>query len=92
MSDKTNLSLKDLKNKKTLKERGKLTDAELDKVTGGYWEYQGYAAGYWIECPFCGRFQESDFATWADTAQQVDQFRCKCNGAFAVDAAGNMYY
>ena len=92
MSEKINLILKDTKNHKALKKRKRLTDEELENVTGGYWEYSGYSAGCWIECPFCGRTDESSFNTWADTQQGVDQFRCKCGGAFAVDTTGIVYF
>ena len=92
MSEQKNLNLNDLKNKKVLKKRAELNDEALDKATGGYWESAGYAAGYWIECPNCGRSDFSDFATWEDHPQRCDQFRCVCGAAFAVDEYGNVYY
>ena len=92
MSEQKNIAIEDVKNKKILKKGAKLSDDELGNVTGGYWETGGYAQGYWIQCPFCGRSNIADFNTWEDHPQEVDQFRCKCGGAFAVDVDGNMYF
>ncbi|MCR4656833.1 MAG: hypothetical protein K5770_11475 [Lachnospiraceae bacterium] len=93
MAEHQNLNLGTLKNKISLK-KGRLNDSELDKVTGGYWETAGFAQGYYIRCPnpYCGRENPDDFETWADLEQGVDQFRCKCGAAFAVDEFGNLYY
>lgn len=92
MEEKKNLKLTDVAKIKTAEKRiTKLSDEDLDKVGGGYWENAGYAAGYWIECPNCGRSKVTDFATWQDDPQRVDQFRCVCGYAFAVDEFGSYY-
>ena len=91
--ERNNVKLSDFKNKKKAeKKQKKLSDEELEQVSGGYWETLGYAAGYWIECPLCGRTGRNSFDTWADDAQAVDQFRCVCGAAFAVDTDGMYYY
>ncbi len=75
-----------------MKAKSEVSDDDLANVSGGYWETAGYAAGFWIECPRCGRSSSSSFSTWQDDAQSCDQFRCKCGAAFAVDEFGNVYY
>ena len=92
MSEKNNLLIKDAENHKKLNPRSKITDEELDEVTGGYWKHHGFAKGYWIECPRCGRYKDGDFKAWTDEEQKVDQFICKCQRSFAVDANGTVYY
>ena len=90
--ERKKLILSECKTKKAGRKQAALSDAELDKVTGGYWEICGYAAGFWIECPVCGRSGKYDFATWKDDEQRVDQFRCRCGFLFAVDSEGNYYF
>lgn len=82
----------DTKQEIKMRPKNQLTDAELANVTGGYWEDAGFAEGFWIECPNCGRSARSSFETWADTKQSCDQYRCKCGAAFAVDEWGNVYF
>ncbi len=92
MEEKINLKIADLTKLKTADKRPeKLNDEDLDKVAGGYWEYDGYATDFWIECPNCHRKKREDFNTWMDHEQRVDQFRCKCGYAFAVDENGVFY-
>ena len=78
------------KDEKFFKKRA-LTDEQLDNISGGYWEDSGYAAGYWIQCPACGRSKASDFNTWADSEVSCDFFTCKCGYVFAVDEFGTLY-
>lgn len=92
MDDKTNNISNEFNHKKMLKKRNQIPDEELTGVTGGYWETQGYAAGYWIECPNCGREDISAFTTWMDLDQHVDRFRCRCGCTFAVDESGFMMF
>lgn len=80
------------KHETKMKPKSDVSDADLENVAGGYWEDAGYAAGFWIECPNCGRSSRNSFNTWADSDQSCDQYRCKCGAAFAVDEWGNVYY
>ncbi len=93
MSEKKKLKLDELKNKKSLKKIGDLSDEALEGVNGGYWEDSGYAEGFWIECPKCHKSNANNFTTWADNEQCVDQFICKnCGTPFAVDEYGWVYF
>lgn len=38
-----------------------LTPEELERVSGGFTETQGYATGFSIICPKCGSTQSGDF-------------------------------
>ena len=79
------------KSTEVLKKISELSSDQLENVSGGYWESTGYASGYWIQCPNCGRSGTGDFNTWADTDQDCDWFICKCGCSFAVDAYGYYY-
>ena len=93
MADEIKIKLSDLKKSdKAFKKHGELKDEELEKVNGGYWEWQGYAAGYWIQCPFCQRAGEFDSTSYMDHTQACDFFTCVCGQTFAVDALGYYYY
>ena len=86
------IKLSDLKKSDiTLKKRGKLSDDELDKVSGGYTEYQGYAKGYEVVCPVCGRNGVDDFDSWMDHETCSDFFVCKCGYTFAISQNGILY-
>lgn len=91
MSDK-NRNLSELKKStETFKKKTELSSDQLENVSGGYWENDGYAEGYWIQCPNCGRSGVDDFNTWMDHGQDCDWFVCRCGFSFAVDAAGYYY-
>ena len=70
----------------------KLGDDQLEEVSGGYWEDAGWAEGYWIQCPKCGRSAKSSFYTEIiDNKEQVDGYECKCGYVFGVDSQGNYW-
>ena len=88
----TGILLKDLKKMDvTLKKKGRLSDDELDKVSGGYTEYQGYANGWEIKCPVCGRSGVNDFQSWMDDETRADFFLCRCGYTFAVNQNGTLF-
>ena len=87
-----NIKLSDLKMSDIkLKKREKLNKDELGKVSGGYTEYQGYAKGYEIVCPVCGRSGVNDFNSWMDDETCCDFFACKCGYTFAISQDGILY-
>ncbi len=73
----------------------KVTDEQLEAVTGGYWEDAGWADGYWIECPRCGNYLRSNFYTYvADDNAMLDGYQClnpDCGFVFGVDAHGDYW-
>ena len=70
-----------------------LSADQLEKVTGGFWETEGYSKGHWIECPNCQMSRKSDFVTYiASDDKQLDEFECKCGFVFYVDSDGFYWY
>ncbi|MCR4655607.1 MAG: hypothetical protein K5770_05190 [Lachnospiraceae bacterium] len=73
----------------------KVTDDQLEEVTGGYWEKTGWAAGFWIECPKCHNYLRSNFFTYvADGKDRLDGYECQnpaCGYVFGVDANGDYW-
>ena len=97
MSEEKKDLLKDAKKigKKVTKGKRMLTDDELEEVAGGFWETEGWAAGYWVQCPKCGADLKSSFKTYiADMTYQVDGFECQtpgCGCVFGVDSSGDYW-
>ena len=90
--DEKKITMADLKDTgKKLKKREKLSADELGKVSGGYLEYQGYATGYNVVCPVCGRDDENDFHSWICDSEGLDYFLCRCGYTFAVNANGTIF-
>ena len=94
---KDRLSHERLSNAKKTNRKAKayreLSVDQLEEVTGGFWETEGYSANYWIECPNCQRSRKSDFVTHiARSDYQIDEFECKCGFVFYVDSQGYYYW
>ncbi len=97
--------LEDLKNKPIEKLHGclknakksdqtarKLTDEELNDVSGGYYEDSGYTAGFYISCPLCGRTKKKDIESWVENDfYGIDGFRCKCGAIWGMDSEGGIW-
>ncbi len=68
----------------------KLNDSELNSVTGGFIETQGYAAAYNIICPWCRKSEAENFTWWQDTTYKQNGYTCaNCKRNFWVDVNGN---
>ena len=66
-----------------------LTNEELEKVSGGFNETQGYAKGIVITCPKCGASAQSYFEMSSVDALGQSFYRCsKCGQSFLMDAGG----
>jgi hypothetical protein len=65
-----------------------IDDSELEKVSGGYDETVGFAAGFKIKCPRCGASSVSDFESSSVAAFGQQYYRCRCGQAFMMDAGG----
>ena len=52
--------------KKIIETPVKLSDDQIRKVSGGFAEYEGYAAGHVIICPNCGNEYEPNFVWWME--------------------------
>ena len=69
-----------------------LSDEELENTAGGFWRREGYAQGWWIECPRCGCNVHEGIDAWSDSSAQVDMFYCKmCDILWGLDSDGNIW-
>ena len=66
-----------------------MNDNELETVSGGYTETNGYAKGFAIICPKCGASVQADFETSAVDSLGQQFYRCRCGQAFLADAGGH---
>ena len=91
MSDKIDISM--LKQTDiTLDKKTGVSDEALENVSGGYKEWGGYAAGFEIKCPFCGRSDASDFTGYEENHEaNLNAYRCICGNVFAVDMNGRIW-
>ena len=78
--------------KKMGNETAKLSEAEAEKVSGGFVETSGYAVSHEIVCPNCGNALADHFDSWIEEGDgERDHYRCTlCGNEFVVDAYG--YY
>ena len=90
MSEKIDIS-KLKKTELSLEKRNKISDDELSNVSGGYQEWGGYAAGYEIKCPVCGRDQPGDFEYEEHNDANVNGYKCVCGHVFGVDSNGAIW-
>ena len=80
MSEKIDIS-KLKKTELSLEKRTKISDDE----------WGGYAAGYEIKCPVCGRNQPDDFEYEEHNDANVNGYKCVCGHVFGVDANGAVW-
>ncbi len=83
-----------LKNVKKKDQRAaKLSEKDLDNVSGGYWEDSGYAAGFFVACPNCGESRKGHINTWIESdPEKLDGFQClSCGNTFAINAYGDVW-
>lgn len=70
----------------------KLSDDQIQKVSGGFVETVGYAAGHTIACPYCGNQYEPNFSYWLEDAGAQNGYTCNvCGANFWVDQGGFYY-
>lgn len=73
----------------------KLSDDDVLSVTGGYKakDGEGYAGGFYIQCPVCGNADRGDIKyTGEDCNLEMDKFSCKkCGFNWGVDYQGGLY-
>ena len=70
----------------------KLSDEQIQKVSGGFVETVGYAAGHTIICPYCGNQYEPNFCCWLEVAGAQNGYTCNvCGASFWVDQGGFYY-
>ena len=76
--------------------RQRLSDDQLEKVAGGFVEYEGWAAGYEIVCPECGADTKCSFNTFVlDNSIRLAGYEClnpACRFVFGVDSGGSYWY
>lgn len=71
--------------------RSNISDDEMDKVVGGFKEWGGYAAGYEIKCPACGRSKSTDFSYQECPDTNLNAYQCVCGKVFGVDSNGGLW-
>jgi DNA-directed RNA polymerase subunit RPC12/RpoP len=70
----------------------KLNDNEIEKVSGGFVEHEGYANGHTIACPYCGNQYEGNFSWWLEDGVCQNGYTCQvCGASFWVDEGGFYY-
>ncbi len=70
----------------------KLDNGDLEKIAGGFIEYEGYANGHTIKCPFCHNEIEANFSWWVCPDYNQNGYECKCcGGQFWVSDTGYYY-
>ena len=70
----------------------KLSDEQIQKVSGGFVETVGYAAGHTIICPYCGNQYEPNFSYWLADEDAQNGYTCNvCGANFWVDQGGFYY-
>lgn len=70
----------------------KLRDDEIEKVSGGFVEHEGYAVGHTIACPYCGNQYEPNFCWWMEAGTNQNGYTCQvCGADFWVDEYGYYY-
>ena len=89
--EKAKLLKKTDKKADTLEARA-LSDEELENTAGGFWRREGYANGWWIECPICGCNTQEGINVYPDSDAQVDKFYCRmCDILWGLDSDGNIW-
>ncbi len=67
----------------------RIDDEALEKVSGGYDETSGYAAGFRIKCPKCGASAISDFESFSVDTLGQQYYACRlCGQAYLLDSGG----
>ncbi len=71
----------------------KISEEDLDNVSGGYYETSGYASGYYIVCPNCGESRKNMINTWVESdVDELDGFQCiNCGNIFGVNSSGKVW-
>ena len=78
--------------KKLVEAPVKLSDEQIRKVSGGFVETVGYAAGHTIICPYCGNQYEPNFCYWLVDDDAQNGYTCNvCGASFWVDQGGFYY-
>ena len=62
--------------KKIIETPVKLSDYQIRKVSGGFAEYEGYAAGHVIICPNCGNEEIGRCAQCRDQGVKYECSKC----------------
>ena len=72
-----------------IKRSVQLSDADMEKVSGGFENIEGYSKGKEIMCHSCGESDEGHFEVWNVANDERDYFRCHtCGHTFTVDKNG----
>ena len=70
----------------------KLSNDQIQKVSGGFVETEGYAVGHTIVCPYCGNQYEPNFTWWMECDGTQNGYTCSvCGASFWVDDTGYYY-
>lgn len=69
-----------------------LSDEQIHKVSGGFVETVGYAAGHTIICPYCGNQYEPTFSYWLEDVVSQNGYTCNVCGANFWVNEGGFYY
>ena len=78
--------------RKTERKVTMLEDSDVIDITAGYRKEKGYASGFKIECPICGRKLVDGIDSWENSDNECSVFHCRlCDITWGIDKFGRVW-
>ena len=78
--------------RKTERKVTMLEDDDVVDIAAGYCKSKGYAKGYRIQCPICGRDSKEGIDSWESSSYECSVFHCRnCDITWGIDKYGDIW-